>query len=184
MACDFRHFGIVKDEPADFAARLDRALELEPDLILTTGAVSMGRHDFVPKALEEHGGELVFHKAAIRPGKPVLAARVGGALLLGLPGNPLSTVVGLRFFAEPYLRRLLGRPDEKPRLAPLAAAAGKPEGLRCFFKAALTEDFKVRVLEGQASFQIDPLLSADCWAVLPEAGKRVEAGAAVEVYPL
>lgn len=182
--CDFRHFGVVKDEPADFAARLDRALEMEPDLILTTGAVSMGLHDFVPRALKDHGGEPIFHKAAIRPGKPVLAARVGGALLLGLPGNPLSTVVGLRFFAEPYLRRLLGRPDEKPRLAPLAAPADKPGGLRCFFKAALTDDFHVKVLKGQASFQIDPLLSSDCWAVLPEEGERVEAGTKVEVYPL
>lgn len=184
LSCELDHRGIVRDDPADFARRLDAALDQEPDVVVTTGAVSMGRHDFIPRALEEHGAEVLFHKTAIRPGKPLLAARLDrGSLLFGLPGNPISTVVGLRFFIEPYLRRLLGRPDEAARRLALAAPVDKPEGLRCFFKARL-EDARARVLEGQASFQIEPLLAAGCWAVLPEEGARLEAGAEVEVYPL
>src|SRR5439155_22983133 len=121
------------------------------DLVLTTGAVSMGKHDFVTAAVAQLGARLLYHKVAIRPGKPGLTARFkGGPLFFGLPGNPISTVVGLRFFVLPYLRGLLGSPAEKTAVLRLAAAAPKPEGLRCFFKAR-REDSSVRVLPGQGS---------------------------------
>jgi molybdopterin molybdotransferase len=184
LGCQLVAKASVGDDAAVFADKLEELLEQDLDMILATGGVSMGRHDYVPAVVARHGGEVLFHKTATRPGKPVLAARFGhGPLFLGLPGNPISTVVALRFFGEPILRWWLGMPDEKPRLLRLAAAVEKPAGLRCFFKAKL-EEFEVRVLEGQASFQIRPLLDADCWAVLPEEGTRLEAGARVEVYPI
>lgn len=185
LGADFKFHGIVADEPAHFRALLEKIAARGVDVLLTTGAVSMGDADFVPTALEALGAEILFHKVALRPGKPVLFARLkSGPLIFGLPGNPVSTVVGLRFFVEPCLRALLGRPAESPFRARLSADAAKPEGLRCFFKARRLDDGRVDILPGQASFQIHSLLSADCWAVLPEDGDALKAGAEIDVYPL
>lgn len=170
--------GTVPDEPEDFKRLVGRGLEL--DFIVSTGAVSKGRHDFVAAALKELGAELLYHNVAIRPGKPGLFARFErGPLFFGLPGNPLSTVVGLRFFVKPALDAVLGAPPERPRRLPLEADVPKPDGLRCFFKAR-----GAKALPGQASFQIKPLLEADGWLVLPEEGDLARAGLEVEVYPL
>jgi molybdopterin molybdotransferase len=178
----------VGDEPGAFAARLEELLEEDLDLILATGGVSMGRHDYVPSVIAELGAETLFHKAAVRPGKPVLAASFGnGPLFLGLPGNPISTVMAARFFVDPLLRCLMGRAPETPRRARLAERVDKPAGLRCFFKGALEESVdgpRARCLPGQASFQIKPLLDADCWVVLPEEPETLAAGTEVEVFPL
>lgn len=186
LGAEFDFFGVVGDEPAEFRARLEKILsEFYYDVVLTTGAVSMGAADYIPETVQALGADVLFHKTAIRPGKPGLFARFGkGSLLFGLPGNPISTVVGLRFFVEPCLRELLGRPHESPTRAVLANDVDKPEGLRCFYKARRAPDGKVEILEGQASFQIHSLLSSDCWAVLPEEGASVKRGAEVDVYPL
>ena len=79
---------------------------------------------------------------------------------------------------------MLSRPHEVPFRSTLSADIDKPEGLRCFFKARRAAGGQVEVLPGQASFQIQPLLSSDCWAVLPEEGASMKAGAEVDVYPL
>jgi molybdopterin molybdotransferase len=185
LGADFEFFGVVSDDPDEFRALLEKVLTQGFDLILTTGAVSMGAADFVPASLKSLGADILFHKTAIRPGKPGLFARFDeGPLFFGLPGNPISTVVGLRFFVEPCLRELLGRPHELPPRSRLANAVDKPDGLRCFFKARRTRDGLIEILPGQASFQIHSLLAADCWAVLPEDDGRLEAGAEIDVYPL
>lgn len=185
LGAHFEFRGLVADDPKEFRAVLEKILKDRFDVVLTTGAVSMGVADFIPSALKDLGAEFVFHKVAIRPGKPVLFARfVDGPLCFGLPGNPISTVVGLRFFVEPCLRALLGRSPEAPFRARLADDVAKPEGLRCFFKARRFDDGRVDALPGQASFQIRPLLSADCWAVLPEDGERAAKGAELDAYPL
>ncbi|HHQ49421.1 MAG TPA: molybdopterin molybdenumtransferase MoeA, partial [Acidobacteria bacterium] len=84
---------------------LDRA-----DLVITTGGVSVGDYDLVPAVVEELGGATIFHRVAQKPGKPVLAARLGSTWLIGLPGNPLAVVVGWRLYALPLLRALAGDP--------------------------------------------------------------------------
>jgi molybdopterin molybdotransferase len=186
LGCDFDFLGIVADDPKEFRSRLKKILDLKShDVVLTTGAVSMGAADFIPEAIGSLGAQTIFHKTAIRPGKPGLFARFDkGPLFFGLPGNPISTVVGLRFYVEPCLRELLGRPHEMPFRSTLAGPIDKPEGLRCFYKARRTPDGKIEILEGQASFQIHSLLSADCWAVLPEDGDHMKQGMEIDAYPL
>lgn len=177
--------GTVGDEPGAFDQALTRARALKPSLILSTGGVSMGQHDYVPSVVADQGGERLFHRVAIRPGKPVLAARMPeGALFIGLPGNPISTVVGLRFFALRYLHALLGRTEKQARSAPLLASVRKPRDLRCFYKARMTPEGRVEILPGQASFMISPLLEADAWAVLPEGADEIAGDTPVEVLSL
>ena len=129
-------YGTIPDDIRSFLVTLDRILDDSPDIIITTGAVSMGRFDFIAQALNQFGAKILFHKVAIRPGKPILFAKLGDSprapVFFGLPGNPVSAAVGTRFFVEPYIRALLGQVDEKPISVPLLNSISKKEGLRCF----------------------------------------------------
>jgi len=183
LGWEFSFDGIIPDDADAFYARMDRLASRDYDMILTTGAVSMGEADFIPKVLKEMGARTHFHKVAIKPGRPLLFAEFDrGPLVFGLPGNPISSVVGMRFFVQPCLRDLMGQPEEAPAICRLDKPVDKPEGLRCFFKARRRDLGAVEVLPAQASFQIHSLLAADCWAVLPEEGAGVNAGTEVEVY--
>jgi molybdopterin molybdotransferase len=185
LGFDFRFYGVVEDDAGLFRAKLDHAISDGHDVILTTGAVSMGDADFIPGVLKDMRATTVFHKVAIKPGRPILFAEIpGGPVIFGLPGNPVSTVVGFRFFVRPFLRELLGQSDESPIRCRLKNRSDKPEKLRCFFKARRLDDGSVEILPGQASFQIHSLLAADCWAVLPEEGSEVKSGALIDVLDL
>jgi molybdopterin molybdotransferase len=178
----------VGDAVEPFLATLADARARGADVIISTGAVSMGRYDFVPQALQRLGARTVFHKLAIRPGKPLLFAVLpDGALFFGLPGNPASSAVGLRFFVEAALRRMLGMGLERPLRIALAAPVQKKAGLCFFTKAALAFDgagrARVEVLAGQESFRMLPLARANCWAVLPAPASDLDAGTLVDVYP-
>ncbi len=176
----------------------DRAAELidlvnrisgDCDIILTTGGVSAGRMDFVPMALEQLGADILFHRVAIRPGKPVLFARLpNGTLVFGLPGNPIAVAAGLRFFVVPALRRLLGQPAEEFPTAVLDADHRKKAGLTFFAKAHARTDqhgvLRATILPGQESFKIQPLLKANCWVIGPADADALTAGSTVAVASL
>jgi molybdopterin molybdotransferase len=186
---ELEYLETVPDDPAVFKAALARALQADAGIVLSTGAVSMGRYDFVPSVLQALGAELLFHKVAMRPGKPLLFARLpGGQLYFGLPGNPVSSAVGLRFFVEAAIRRQLGLSDEKPWRLPFAHDVCKSPGLCWIQKAALqlVSDGRLQVvlLRGQESFKTFPLLATKAWAVLPEAAMNLPAGTLVDVFPL
>ncbi len=177
----------IPDDVSVFVGELRLALAAGAQVLISTGAVSMGRYDFVPDALRELGAQIVFHKVRMRPGKPILFARLpSGQLYFGLPGNPASSAVGLRFFVEPLLRVLLGLPREKPLLLPLAEAARKAAGFKMFQKARVEVHsgarLQVRLLAGQESFKVRPLTQANAWAALPEDADVLPAGTEVEVY--
>ncbi len=156
------------------------------DVVITTGGVSAGRMDFVPYALELLGADILFHRVAIRPGKPALFARLpNGTWFFGLPGNPIATAVGLRFFVAPALRLLQGLPPEEYRTALLRETVHKKQGLTFFAKALVTTAADGRliadVLPGQESFKIRPLMEANCWVVIPAELGDVQAGTTVQV---
>jgi molybdopterin molybdotransferase len=179
----------VPDSVEAFVVALQRAEADNCDLVISTGAVSMGDFDFVPEALVRLAARTIFHKVRMRPGKPLLFARLpSGALFFGLPGNPISAAVGLRFFVSAALRAMQGLPVEAPLNLPLRRTWKKKPGLRLFAKARMNIDAtgqaSVEVLEGQESFRMAPLLIANAWAVLEEEDELVEAGALIEVYPL
>jgi len=183
LGWEFDFHGIIADDSDAFYARLDRVATEKYDVVLTTGAVSMGDADFIPKILKEMGARTIFHKVAIKPGRPILFAEFEkGPLIFGLPGNPVSSVVGMRFFVQPCLRELLGQSEESPIRCRLDKRIDKPEDLRCFYKARRLELGTVEILPAQASFQIHSLLAADSWAVLPEEGDHINSGAEVDVY--
>ncbi|MEN5004425.1 molybdopterin-binding protein [Stenotrophomonas indicatrix] len=178
--------GTVGDDVAAFDAVLDDALAAGAKVLISTGAVSAGRYDFIPDALRARGARIVFHKVAIRPGKPLLFAVLpDGALYFGLPGNPVSAAVGQRFFVEPVLRGLLGLAAEPLLQLPLQADVRKPSGLRFHARARVDVDaqgrLSARVLSGQESFRLKSMLQANAWVVLEGEGDLVAAGTPVRV---
>ncbi len=175
----------VDDTASTFAAALQRAVAAGADLVISTGAVSMGRYDFVPDTLHRFNAQLLFHKVAIRPGKPLLCARLAnGPLILALPGTPMAVAMGFRFFAVPTLRAMMGQGAEPPLYAVLDTPQQPKPGMRHFLRATLNQgaegQLHASVLSQQQPFRIRSFAQADSWIVLPEdagdcvAGKRIE----------
>jgi molybdopterin molybdotransferase len=188
LGAEVSHVYTVNDDAAIFSELLQRAVVSCPDLIVTTGAVSKGIHDFVPTVVTQLGGRILFHRITMRPGGPMLFGSLSGIPIFGLPGNPLSTVIGTRFGVAPYIRRRFGLRDEAATRARLTHATQKADGLACFFKGmtSSTPDGTViaTVLPGQASYQIHSFLHANAWVVLPVSGDRVESGTLVDIFPI
>lgn len=109
------------------------------DVIITIGGASVGDHDHIHAALTSLGAPPAFWKVAMRPGKPLLAARLGRAVVLGLPGNPASAFVTATLFAAPLLRHLAGAADPLPPVAhaPLAVDLGPGGARRDYLRAVL-----------------------------------------------
>lgn len=112
MQIEPEYLGIVRDEPQALRERISEALER--DVVILTGGVSMGRHDYVKEVFGELGVDIVFSKVAMKPGKPTVFARKGNKLLFGLPGNPVSTFISFENFVRPALGRICGL--SKPEL--------------------------------------------------------------------
>lgn len=188
---NLKNFGIVTDNPEVYRRVLLEALDGGIDVVVSTGAVSMGVFDFVRQILEKMGAHVHFHKCAIRPGKPILFASLKyegrTKFVFGVPGNPVSTAVGFNFFIKPFFDSIFGIPIQRNQTMKLLERVDKPEGLQCFFKAQILNEGdgqKVRALKGQASFMVKPLLESDAWVVLPEYGRFIEKGEMVEVMPI
>ena len=179
----------VDDTAVTYAAALERATAAGADLVVSTGAVSMGRYDFVPETLHRSGAELLFHKVAIRPGKPQLAAKLpGGPLVMALPGTPMAVAVGLRFFVEPVLRVMSGQAAEPAFHALLDTPQQAKAGLRHFLRARLGLDalgrLHAHVPAQQQPFRIQPFAQADAWVILPELSGEAAQGSLVQVASL
>jgi len=188
---DVQNYGIIGDDPAVYRERIEQALSDGVDLVMSTGAVSMGVRDFVCQVLEGMGARIHFHKCAIRPGKPLLFSSIQFKdrmrFIFGIPGNPISTLVGFRFFIQPFLDLLLTGSTEKPIRAVLSSDLKKPEGLRCFLKARLDSEGAETVVapvSGQGSFMVGPMIRANGWIVLPEPSTFIRKGSLVEVFNL
>lgn len=183
------HAETVSDDVDAFLAAVERARAAGARIVVSTGAVSMGRYDFVPAALQRLDAEVLFHKIAIRPGKPLLFARLpDGTLFFGLPGNPIAVAVGLRFFVEPALRAMLGLPPERPWQVPLAAAFTKKPRLHFYLKSRVEINAQGQLLAtaltGQESYRIRPLADANAWVGIPVDAMTLEEGTLVDTYGL
>ncbi|MGF6710447.1 molybdopterin molybdotransferase [Luteibacter sp. W1I16] len=158
----------VPDVGDAFHAAVRDARAAGADLIVTTGAVSAGRFDFVPASLASLGARELFHKVAIRPGKPLLAARFDdGPLVLALPGNPIAVAVGYRFFVAPVLRAMAGLAAERPTRVTMAEPFAGREGMRQFALGRIENDAQGRqvayLADAQAAYRILPYTQANTW---------------------
>jgi molybdopterin molybdotransferase len=149
--------------------------------------VSVGPHDHVKPAFEACGVEEVFWRVRIKPGKPLWFGRRGSTLVFGLPGNPLSSIVGACLFIVPALRRLQGEADAGPRLdrGRLAVAAGPSDGRTTFLTSALRRApdglLEATPTERQGSHMTGALGESDGFAIAPHGSGPLAAGTEVDV---
>jgi molybdopterin molybdotransferase len=178
----------IPDDPAAFSNVINKAMRSEFDIIISSGAVSMGAYDFVKDGLNACGAEVLYHKIKLKPGKPNLFARLpNGALYFGLPGNPVATAVGLRFFVMEALRVLNKQKPEQPLYAKTANNFSKKLGLHMVLKGR-SESLKdgslnVHILDGQESFMVSPFLKMNNWVHIGENVESIKAGDILEIYP-
>lgn len=153
------------------------------DLIVTSGGASVGDHDQIRPALEAWGADIDFWRVAIKPGKPLLIARRGSQIILGLPGNPVSSFVTAYLFMLPLLRRLSGAREALPRRLMCRTMTELPAtGSRREFLRAVQEGSTVEVLREQDSSAIRTLATANCLLERPENSNEVKAGTDVPIY--
>ena len=174
---------IARDNAEDLRAVL--TLAADADLIVTIGGASVGDHDLVGPVAESLGLERAFWKIAMRPGKPLMAGKVLGVPMLGLPGNPVSSIVCAHLFLLPMIRAMLGRPDvaPEPRKAVLGAAVD-PTGPRTHYMRARVADGVVTPFDRQDSALIRILTEANALLIRPVGDTAREAGAEALYLPL
>lgn len=166
------HGGIARLLPIaqDSLSSLQMAFSLAEgaDLIVTVGGASVGDHDLVADAAQGLGLERSFYKVAMRPGKPLMAGRMGAAAMVGLPGNPVSAMVCGQIFLLPMLQRMLGLPDTPPPLktAPLAAPLGA-NGPRQHYMRARVENGQITAFGQQDSSLLTVLAEANALLIRP-----------------
>ncbi len=171
----------------DSEASLETAFGLAAgaDLVVTIGGASVGDHDLVDEVAQGLGMERSFYKIRMRPGKPLMAGRLGSTAMVGLPGNPVSAMVCGYLFLVPMIRRMLGLEDTVPafRQAKLAEPLA-PNGPREHYMRAMLDDDGIRACEDQDSSLLSVLVHADALLVRPAEDPAREAGDKVQYLPL
>ena len=158
----------ARDDPEAMATSIKQAMATAPDLIISTGGISVGDHDQVPAALQALGATIHFRGVAMRPGKPVLFATLpNGCLYFGLPGNPVAAAVGARFFVIAAIRAMLGLGRERGCTAAMAVPGGADTVGTRILKARWYPGPPpvVTLAADQRSHTMRPLLDCNSWVV-------------------
>ena len=170
-----------------FKKELKTNLKSNTDLIITSGAVSAGKFDFVPKIINSFKLKYYFKGAYIRPGKPLMFAKFrNNKAFFGLPGNPISSAACFRFFVLPFLYFSTGVPDKKPINAKIKNQLIKKKKFTRFIKGKLSfskkgiAEFKVH--KDQESFRIKPFTKSNAWGLLPSGKDKFKKGDFIECY--
>ncbi len=162
---------------------------LRQDVLVSSGGVSMGEHDLVRAALAELGSRELFWRVAVKPGKPVSFGIAGTTLVFGLPGNPVSSLVGFELFVRPALRALQGDRAPGPRFRPglLGAAVHRDEGRDQLLRARSRVQDGALVLDpltGQESHMIGRAASADALLLVRRGAGELAVGEPVSYLPI
>jgi molybdopterin molybdotransferase len=179
--------GIVPDDPDAIRARLVDAAAA--DLLVTSGGMSVGEHDHLRSLLEEGGTELLFWRLRMRPGASVGFGRYRGTPWIGLPGNPVSTMVTFELFARPAIRKLMGYRTlfRRTTIARVGEDIVTHAALQHFLRVTLTmEDgmLTARSTGSQGSGILTSMVKADALLIVPEDRREIAAGESLEVIRL
>lgn len=183
LGAEPRLLPIARDNEASLRTALEMAAGV--DLIVTIGGASVGDHDVVANLAPKLGMTQSFYKVAMRPGKPLMAGRFGKAMMIGLPGNPVSAMVCGHVFVAPVIRAMLGLPTgATPRRRAVLAEDLPPNGPReHYMRARMTEDGLV-AFGAQDSSLLSILNEADALIVRPSKDEARAKGISVEYIPI
>lgn len=172
LGADAQRWPSLADEPKALAAALQNHGQAR--ILLTSGGVSAGEHDYLPSVLADLGATILFHKIRLKPGKPMLAAVLGDLLVLALPGNPVSAYLNALIFLDHALARLEGRAAPNPWRRARLATAIKNKGERPLLQPCRLLDGELHTLSGKGSADLITLARADVCAWIEPGG--MEAG--------
>ena len=187
---DFVEKKILRDNDLNkFQNEIKKNLKSRNDLILTSGAVSAGKFDFVPKIIKKFKLKYSFKGAYIRPGKPLMFAKfIKNKAFFGLPGNPISSAACFRFFVLPYLFFSAEVNENKPINAKLKTQFKKKKNFTRFIKGQISfsnkgiAEFKVE--KGQESFRIKPFTKSNAWGLFPNGKANFKKNDYIKCYTL
>jgi molybdopterin molybdotransferase len=190
LGCEVVRAGILADEPARLREAFAQALD-DSDVLVTTGGVSVGKYDLVGAAFEALGVEPVLHKVAVKPGKPIWFGLRGETPVFGLPGNPVSTLLGFEVFVRAALVRLAGdAPElEGERIArgrwvgPERRGGDRQDNLPAGLAAGADGVPELEPLPFHGSADIVAAARAKALAIVP-AGGAIHPGELIEYRPL
>ena len=170
-----------------FKKELKINLKSNKDIIITSGAVSAGKFDFVPKIIKSFKLKYSFKGAYIRPGKPIMFAKFkNNKAFFGLPGNPISSAACFRFFVLPFLFFSIGIIETKPINARIKNQLIKKKNFTRFVKGKLSFSIKgvaeFEIHKGQESFRIKPFTKSNAWGLLPRGIDKFKKGDFIECY--
>ena len=181
--------GILRDHEEKLLEKYIRKnFKSKIDIIITSGAVSAGKFDFVPSVISKFRLSNFFKGVAIRPGKPILFAKImkKEKTIFGLPGNPISSAACFRFFVYPYLLDILGVKREKSFKAILKNKFEKNKNFTRFLKGKLTTTnngkLQIEILKGQESYRIRTFVESNVWGVLEKGQSKFNKGAIIQCY--
>lgn len=160
------------------------------DILLTTGGASVGDHDLVQSVLGEIGLEVDFWRIAMRPGKPLMFGRIGNTYLIGLPGNPVSSLVCALIFVTPALRSMLGMKDIMPQ--PLTAILGnhlrandeREDYLRATLSRSESGELVATPFDKQDSSMFATIVRSDALVIRAPFAAAAQPGDLVDIIPL
>lgn len=185
-----RDLGAVADDPAKLADTLMEAAR-EADLVISTGGVSVGDEDHMPAVFRKAGGDIHALRVAMKPGKPLAVGRMGGAIYLGLPGNPVSAFITWLAIGEPVAKRRAGLSETRPaRTLVTAGFDVERRPGRCEFRPVRIAGYdglgrpRVELLSPSYSARVALLAAADGLAILPAEAERIAAGDLLDFIPL
>ena len=182
------NLGIARDDPESVRQLLERAKGY--DLILSSAGLSVGEHDYLRHVLVDMGAEMKFWRVRMRPGAPLGFGILGTTPWLGLPGNPVSTMVTYELFARPAIRRMLGhvrlfrRPVDVVLEEPVAIHARLTHFLRAIVTTHTDGTLTARLTGPQGSGILTSMSLANALLVVPEDRTRVEPGERLHALPL
>lgn len=182
---EVRPMPIVPDDAASMRRALQSAAA-DADIVLTTAGISVGDEDHVRDALHALGGDLAVLKVAMKPGKPLAAGRLGSAVFIGLPGNPLAALAGAIGFVRPMLARLAGTSEPPPLRARAAFDLPRKPGRAEFIPVTLRQSDTCLWADRSGpdgSGRVSPLLSATGFAFLSADDADVRRGRTLDVIP-
>lgn len=177
---------VARDTADSLRAGLEAAADA--DIIVTIGGASVGDHDLIAPVTQAMGMDRAFWKLAMRPGKPLVVGRLGNALMLGLPGNPVSAMVTALLFLRPLIERMQGLPGSHPTRRATLGCDMPPEGPRQhYLRAHLTQTDGLPVLTpdpNQDSASLTVMAGADALLIRPAHDPARCAGEVVDYMPL
>ena len=189
IGADIMDLGIARDDLSEISATIAKAVAAKVDCLITIGGVSVGDHDFVQDALKAAGMDLTFWRIAMRPGKPLLAGKIGATHVIGLPGNPVSSMIGALLFLQPMIRKMIGKvgPYQINR-AVLGSPVPANDYRQSYLRARTHIDENGRTVatlySDQDSSKMASFAAADCVIIRPPDSAASEVGDLCQVIML